>query len=405
MMLRGFKIDTRIRNIQTMELLDAVAEFETKLLPMVPEDILPERAKSAAPWYRSPKQLAHIFYNELQIKPVYSDRGTPTTGKKALPILAKREPIIKPIIDSISKLRSLKVFYGTFLQAELDPDNRMRCSFNVAGTETFRWSSSKNPFGRGTNFQNIPKGNEQIQGVSFPNVRKLFTPDPGYLLVAADLSGADAQVVAWESGEEELKNALKSGIKLHSVVAKELYGTDGQPHYDMCKRRIHATNYGGGARTLHQTLLGQYGPEHTSEAAERSFQKYWFTRYPGVKDWHERVTDSLKAIHGVTNQFGNRIIYQDRLDSVFPNALAWIPQSTVAFVCLRGAMLIADKFPFCELLCQVHDEIVFQLPKSKRNYLSEIHGALNTIEVPYPDPLRIPWGFDVSDKSWGHCYE
>ena len=403
MMLRGVKIDTNQRSKIAMELMEAIAEFETRLLPLVPEEILP-RKKGAASWYRSPKQLATLFYDELGIKPVKSVKGRPTTGKLALPIIAKREPIVKPIIDAIGKLRSLNVFYGTFVQAKLDPDDRMRCSFNIAGTETFRWSSSANAWDRGTNLQNIPSGDEDTQetrGVRFPNIRKFFIPDPGYLIVDPDLSGADAQVVAWESGEDELKSALRAGIKLHSVVAKELYGSDGFPHYDMCKRRIHATNYGGGVPTLHKTLLGLYGPEHTSEAIEREFQEYWFDKYPGVKHWHERTHTSLDKYHGVQNKFGNRIIYFDRLDSVFNRALAWVPQSTVALVCVRGMLELQDKFPFVELLLQVHDSCPFQIPLKYRDQLRDMQEVLNAVEIPYDDPLRIPWKFKVSSKSWG----
>ena len=145
--------------------------------------------------------------------------------------LAKREPIIKPIIDAIGTLRSLNVFYSTFLSAALDPDDRMRSSYNVAGTDTLRWSSSTNVFGRGANLQNIAKGDSeyseeaaeqlrQTRGVAFPNIKRLFIPDPGYEIADADLSGADAAVVAHETNEEELIDAITRGIKLHSVVSK-----------------------------------------------------------------------------------------------------------------------------------------------------------------------------------------
>ena len=405
MMLRGVKIDLKTRSSMTTELLDAIAELERVIAPMVPADMLPPPKKGQAPWYRSPKQLATLFYDELGIKPVMSDKGTPTTGKKALPILAKREPIIKPIINAIETLRSLNVFYGTFLSAALDPDNRMRCSFNVAGTETFRWSSSTNVFDRGTNLQNIPEGKREVQGVTFPNIRKIFVPDNNHLIIDADLAGADAQVVAWETGEEDLKDVLKKGIKIHSVVSNKLYGTDEQPYYDMCKRRIHATNYGGGYRTLHQTLGGLYGAEYTSERIEQDFQDWWFRSYPGVKRWHDKVSRSLQTTHGVENRFGNRIVYQDRIDSMFTKALAWIPQSTVALVTVKGALAIKRQFSFIEILMQVHDSVIFQIPKRERRHLDEIKSVLNSITVPYDDPLRIPWSFDISDKSWGACKE
>ena len=412
MMLKGIKIDEKARSDMQLELLKAISEFENKIVDLIPPELLPKVAKNAAPWYKSPKQLAHIFYNELGIKPVRSPTtGNPSTGKQALPILKKREPLVGPIVDAIGVLRSLGVFYGNFLQAEVDPDMRMRCSFNVAGTETFRWSSSKNPWDRGTNFQNIPAGDDeddyeklqQTRGVVFPNVKKLFIPDRDYIIVDADLSGADAQVVAWESGDEEMKEALKKGIKIHSVTAIEREGNDDYPHYDAYKRRIHATNYGGGPNTLHKTLLGLYGPQHTSVANETEFQQWWFERHPGIKDWHDRVQHSINTTHGVKNKFGNRVVYVDRLDTVFNQALAWIPQSTVALVCFKGGILLAQEFPMVQLLSQVHDSLVFQIHKAYRKKLPEINEALNSVAVPYDDPLTIPWGLKISDKSWGDC--
>ena len=225
-------------------------------------------------------------------------------------------------------------------------------------------------------------------------MQKLFVPDTGYLLIDADLSGADAQVVAWEADDEELKDAFRSGIKIHAVVAKEREGTDEQPYYDIYKRRIHATNYGGGNRTLHQTVLGLYGSSFTSESTEADFQNYWFERHPGIRSWHERVSKSLRQTHGVQNSFGNRIVYQDRLDSVFTKALAWIPQSTVALVCIRGGKLIQETFDFVEMLSQVHDSLIFQIPKSKRNYLPEI---LSTIKPNTPNTCLL-YTSDAADE-------
>ena len=290
----------------------------------------------------------------------------------------------------------------------------MRCSFNVAGTETFRWSSSKSAFDKGTNLQNIPEGDEEAKleeliktrGVVFPNVRELFIPDTGYLIVDADLSGADAQVVAWETDEPEWKELLRAGTKLHAYISKEregelAEGPAGKVLYDSYKRRIHATNYGGSPNTIHRTLLGLYGPDHTSMSIEQDFQSYWFERFPGVRAWHDRMAQSVRDTGGVANRFGNRVRFQDRPDDCFTKALAWIPQSTVALVCMRGALRLADKYPWIEILLQVHDSIVFQIPLAKRGYLPEIKRTLDQVTVPYDDPLRIPWSLKISNKSWG----
>jgi DNA polymerase I-like protein with 3'-5' exonuclease and polymerase domains len=92
--------------------------------------------------------------------PLHRKNKTETLGKEALNELREKYPIWRPMFDLLSDIRSVGVFITHFVRAPLDPDRRMRCSFNPAGTETFRWSSSKNAFGRGANLQNLPKGDE-----------------------------------------------------------------------------------------------------------------------------------------------------------------------------------------------------------------------------------------------------
>jgi DNA polymerase len=110
---------------------------------------------------RSPLQMQNYFYGTLKQKPVRSRKtGNTTCDDEALNKISEREPLLKTLIGKIGDLRSLGVFYSTFVNAPLDVDQRMRCSFNIAGTETFRFSSSENAFGSGMNMQNIPKGDD-----------------------------------------------------------------------------------------------------------------------------------------------------------------------------------------------------------------------------------------------------
>ena len=106
--------------------------------------------------------MSAFFYDELGL-PVQRDRKTrqPTLNAKALATLCEKEPLIRPLVELIERKRSLGVFLSTFCLMRLSPDGRMRCSFNVCGTETFRFSSSTDAFGNGGNLQNIPKGDEE----------------------------------------------------------------------------------------------------------------------------------------------------------------------------------------------------------------------------------------------------
>lgn len=236
-----------------------------------------------------------------------------------------------------------------------------------------------------------------------PNIRKIFVPDPGYIIFDADLAGADALVVAAEAEDKVLLNAALTGYDIHSENATfmlgqaftSLQGAERKAVRQKFKSGVHGTHYGGKPPTLSVTL--GYSRDFWSR-----FQTYWFGLHPGVKTWHMRVERCLATNRTIQNAFGYRIIFYDRIDSVFPEALAWGPQSTVAETCFRGALQLKDRCPWIELLLQVHDSIVFQVPSHRSDCIPQIRAAL-PVPVPYRDPLHIPWGLSSSPVSWGDC--
>jgi uracil-DNA glycosylase family 4 len=163
MMNRGIRIDTKRRSQYGFELSAALSDTQARLTSIIPKQLTESLVKSSKkPWYSSPKQQQTLFYERLGL-PSQRNRktGSVTVDDEALETLKAKMPELSPIFDLILTARSIGVFHNTFVSAELEPDNRMKCSFNPAGTETFRWSSSTNAFYRGTNLQNIPKGDEE----------------------------------------------------------------------------------------------------------------------------------------------------------------------------------------------------------------------------------------------------
>ena len=108
----------------------------------------------------------------------------------------------------------------------------------------------------------------------------------------------------------------------------------------------------------------------------------------------------MQANRTVANRFGFRRVFFDRIDSCFAEALAWIPQSTVALNTYYGAFALEAQFPATEVLLQVHDSLVFQLPKTALPPTAALRKALEVV-TPYPDPLTIPWDLKCSEQSWG----
>lgn len=159
MMNRGMAIDEKARFQMKMELTNAMNEITTYLKAIVPKSMLSEKSK--VEWYRSPSQQKDLFYDRLQLKTQLNRKtGSASLDTEALTTLKLKYPLFTPIFDRLETLRSVGVFLNTFLSTPLD-DGRIKCSYNVGGTTTFRWSSSSSAFGIGTNLQNIPKGDDE----------------------------------------------------------------------------------------------------------------------------------------------------------------------------------------------------------------------------------------------------
>lgn len=392
MMLRGVKVDHAVKEASKIELTTAINARRRWLTTAIGYDLNP----GSAP------QMKSFFYEEMGVKPIKHHKTKQVTlDKKALTKIGEQHILLYPITQTIEDIRSLGVFKNTFASAPLDIDGRMRCSFNIGGTETFRFSSSENAFGSGTNLQNIPSGNRSTT-LAMPNMRKLFIPDTGMEVAEIDLAGADAQVVAWEANDERLKAAFRAGIKIHTVNAKDLFGSDAgpdgkrEPYYTMAKQGVHLTNYLGQPGTLAKTL------SITTHQAEK-FQKRWFDIHPGIKDWHRRVEAQIQTTRMVTNRFGFRRYYFGRMDDILSEAVAWVPQSTVALVINKALIIIAKMKAPVSILLQVHDSLVFEYPVAEAEpVLGAIHQRA-LVPVPYPDPLTIQFGLKTSPRSWGHC--
>jgi len=249
----------------------------------------------------------------------------------------------------------------------------------------------------------------KVSDIKLPNVRKLFIPDTGHIIIDCDLSGADAQVVAWEANDKDLMTAFQAGLKIHIKNYEDMYNKKFEPidktrvlpghvysAYDEMKRAVHATNYGGSAKTVAYTLGWKI------RDAEQ-FQLRWFSLHPAIHEWHRRIKFDLQTTRKVTNKFGYRRVYFDRVEGLLPQALAWIPQSTIGLVAANAGIKLR-KIPFLKILMQVHDSLVFQVPLSHftQEDISTIKSALN-VTVPYSTPLNIPWEIAVSTKSWGDC--
>jgi DNA polymerase I-like protein with 3'-5' exonuclease and polymerase domains len=392
-MNRGVRVDVKRRAKFAQELLDEMADREAWITGVLGHSIN----------LRSPKQMQGLFYDDLKQKVIINRKtGTPTLNDEALQRIAIREPLLRPLVRRIAEYRSLGVFFSTFVNAPLDSDGRMRCSFNIAGTETYRFSSSENAFGNGLNMQNIPKGGEDDDSdLEMPNVRSLFIPDPDFTFFDIDLDSADLRIVAWESGEEEMKGMVNAGLKVYVEVGKEYFHdpsfSKNHNKYGTFKSFCHGTHYLGQARNLAERtgLL-----VHEAE----KLQRWYFGKFPKVKAWQEDFKKRVSSDRVVSNIFGYKIHAFQRIeDSTFREMIAWLPQSTVACLINRAYVNIYDNLKEVQVLLQVHDSLAGQFPTHLGEWAQKRIQEEARIVLPYDDPCIIPVGIKTSTKSWGDC--
>ncbi len=428
----GVRIDLEKRAALTLEVQDEIKRRQDFIHELLGYDLNPA----------SPKQMQHLFYTELGQPPIMT-RATakaparPTLNDEALQTIGKREPLLKPLVSAIADIRTMNVFLSNFLTASLDEDSRMRCAYNIGGSssgksapKTYRLSSSENAFGSGTNLQNIPSEKSKSLGKAvargsiaglgdayqYPNIRSMFIPDQGYTFFDGDLDRADLQVVVWEADDAMLKAALRQGVDIHLMNAfvlqnksipplEELVET--HPKYpdhrgpmknlrEFAKVFCHGTNYGGKARTM---------SAHTGWTVHQveKAQAIWFGAHPGIERWHTRVKTQITKHKFIENRFGYRWYIFDRIDSIIPQAIAWVPQSTVSNVINKIWMNIYETLPGVQVLLQVHDSLAGQYPTNSTDYKTLIESAAR-IQIPYEDPLTIPFSVKTSNVSWGDCH-
>lgn len=265
-----------------------------------------------------------------------------------------------------------------------------------------------------------------------PNIKNLFNPDPGFVYVDIDLEQADAQVVAWESGCQRLKDIFHDPSKdFHSENAFAFYeGIKGIPvgRYEVdlgngiimvkaedewrkpLKGGAHATNY----RTTPPTLAGALD---CSIEEAKDFIDTWFRLNPEIKEWHQRTEEEVFGRGYIENKFGFRKRFLGRIDkNVLAVAQAWVPQSTVGNVINQGWSNIEreiNKRPtfgpyftrtndLVRVAFQVHDSLVLQIRENSiKELLPDIRECM-LVTVPYDDPLVIGLGNpEISKSSYG----
>lgn len=420
-MNRGIRIDLEKKEELFKQLSEILVSVEKNLEYIIGEPFNP----------KSTPQVRAVFKDLLGIKPkVNRKTGTESFGSEHMLEYLVEYPIYAPLIKLLLEYRSIGIFVRTFLAAKVDEDGRMRTSYNVAGTKTYRLASRKNAFGKGMNLQNVPKegkidlkyslssveptenDNEDTLEVAIdgettgitelPNCKRLFIPDDGYVFFDIDYSGADARVVAFDSDCKFLISIFNDDkLDLYATIASEYYGrtiTKKDKERQIFKAICHGTNYLGKA----PTLAGKAGLlVHEVDKV----QKFYFSACPEVKRWQLRHIANMEKFGFVENVFGARGYFLDRSDNMINNkAIAWVPQSTIGILVNKGLVNIDKKENprNVQVLLQTHDSLSGQFLEIDKEAPNRIIGHMK-IALQYNKPLIIPADIKTSKVSYGDC--
>ena len=168
----------------------------------------------------SPKACIHYFYHVKGYAPITKKTKDPKTGERKISITAD-DKAMKRLIKKynseearlVQTIRSLRKMISTYFELTLDKDNRLRCSYNIAGTNTGRLSSSETCFGTGQNLQNLPKA-----------FRIFLCADEGYICGEIDLSQAEWVATAYICGDANMIKAVEERLDAHIHTANLMFG-------------------------------------------------------------------------------------------------------------------------------------------------------------------------------------
>ncbi len=334
----------------------------------------------------SPKQLAHLLFEELKL-PVQSKTKTGfSTDAATLEALAPLHEVPRLLLEyrEIAKLKG--TYVDPLPQLRDARDGRIHASFNQAVTATGRLSSSD------PNLQNIP-----IRSDRGLRIRGAFVPAPGNVLVAADYSQIELRLLAHMSEDEELVRSFRADEDVHRRTAGELFGVAPEQVDDRQRSIAKAINFG---LMYGKTPFGLAQELHISRKEAAEMIERYFTRYSGVKRFLDGQILSAKEKGFVTTLLGRRRVLADihsKNPAMRANAERMAmntPIQGTAADLMKLAMIELDEALKkggyrSKLIIQVHDEVVLECPEDEVEKVESL--VVKTMEgaLELSVPLRV----------------
>ena len=339
----------------------------------------------------SPKQLGEVLFERLGLP---HGKKTKTGWSTNAEVLEKLDhPIVRDVLEyrQYMKLRST---YADGLLKAAGPDERIHTNFQMTVTATGRLSSTE------PNLQNIPTRTELGS-----ELRRMFVPAPGCVLVDADYSQIELRLLAHISGDESMQEAFLSGEDFHAVTASHVFGVPLNEVTSSMRRAAKAVNfgivYGISAFSLSQDL-------GVSAEEAKAYMDAYFARFPGVKRYMEDVVKKSRETGYAETIFRRRRTLPEITASKYATrsfgervALNMPIQGTAADI-IKLAMVkvfkrLKEEGLSSRLIMQVHDELIVECPENEAERVK----SLLTQEMEGVCALAVPLIAEAhSGKNW-----
>ena len=331
----------------------------------------------------SPKQIQEILYDKMSL-PVLkkTPKGAPSTAEDVLQELALEHELPRLILEHRS-LGKLKSTYTDKLPTMINSrTGRVHTSYHQAVTATGRLSSSD------PNLQNIP-----IRSAEGRRIREAFIAEPGKQIMAADYSQIELRIMAHLSGDETLVHAFNNDLDIHRATAAEIFSTPLDEVADEQRRHAKAVNFG---LIYGMSAFGLAKQLNVERKQAQAYIDQYFERYPGVKNYMESTRESARENGFVETVFGRRLYLPDinaknhNMRQYAERTAINAPMQGTAADIIKLAMIAVhnhlDGQEEIKMIMQVHDELVFEVPDSEldsvTNDICQIMQSVASLKVP-----------------------
>ena len=331
----------------------------------------------------STQQLSELLFGKLGLPPVKKTKSGYSTNVEVLEKLRDKHPVVQAIMD-YRMLTKLKSTYADGLQKEVAADGRIHTTFQNTVTATGRLSSTE------PNLQNIPVRTELGS-----EIRRMFVPRPGWVLVDADYSQIELRVLAHIAHDWQMQDAFRSGEDFHTVTASQVFGVPVSEVTPLMRRHAKAVNFGIVYGISEFSLAQDIG---VSRREAKEYIDSYLARFSGVRAYMHDIVETARNQGYVETIFHRRRYIPEIKSSNFNVrsgaeriALNTPVQGSAADIIKLAMVRVRDALAQeelqAQLVLQVHDELIVECPAFEAPRVMEIVTAQMEHAVELDVPL------------------